>query len=157
MSDVEPPKDPREILKSGKDLLTVFHEWVTASFDSRGVWPLPGMVRRIDGSFVAFGLDLDPGQCCECMAKESTKPDTAEVAFALDRFSKPNQDVEWEDLLTVYHWTVASGWRMAVVEYRSDPREAKPYNWENRFWLKACASDLALLNERSRAGREPVH
>jgi hypothetical protein len=135
------------------DFLVQFHGWCAAAIDAEGIWPLPGQIVQSDGMVVAFALDLDPGEIMNLMTVEAAKPGVVEAAFALDRFAKPGQDVEYEDLLTVYHWTAVTGWRLAVVEYRPEPKDVRPYDWDNAFWLKVCANDLATMNQRTTAYR----
>lgn len=108
---------------------------------------LPVAVERdLDGRFTASVFAVDPTEVHALMADRTADPQVSEVVFALDRWAGPGQGVEYPDLLTVFHWLPRRGWRMAVVQYRVEPRDVKPYDWDNAFWLTACADDLRLMD-----------
>jgi hypothetical protein len=143
-------------------LLRVFHGMLSrlVAFGDP-VMPI-AVERDLDGRLTALAFGLDPAEVHAALADRAADPAVAEVAYALDRWASPGQGVEYPDLLTVYHWQPRRGWLMAVVEYRADPLDVKPYDWANDYWLAACGHDLRLMDRatarlaEAARGRQPA-
>lgn len=146
------------------NLDTQFFSAVEVHIDDEGVYPFPAMSCDSDGR-IEFAMITDAELCFKWFWEKTTKPETVEALFGLDRTTKEGQGTEFDDVLTCLHWKRpnevddSSEYRVGVINYQVDPRIVRPWDWDNEFWrtrmlaeLKAFCPVVRLREELARRG-----
>jgi hypothetical protein len=64
-----------------------------------------------------------------------------EVIFGLDRFTKPDQGTEFDDVYTVLYWSRFNPWCYGVIDYSPSQNIKRPINWHNEHWIEALHNE----------------
>lgn len=129
------------------DLETQFFQSVECQLDAAGIYPFPGMSLSQDGQ-MEFAMITDADLCFRWFWEQTTKPETTEAIFGIDRTTRPGQGTEFGDVLTCIQWKrkteVDDSWeyRVGVINYQVDPRIVRPWDWDNEFWRSRMLQEL---------------
>ena len=141
ISTSEPQEQPEQTLPE------LFYTYAASSIDGEGFGAAKAVFRARDGDITMAVLDLPPDQVLLNVLATLAQPDTMEVVFGMDRFTKPDQGTEFADVLTGAHLFKEPGKPTPstvpfVINYRPEPRLVRPYDWENQFWNNRICLEL---------------
>lgn len=150
------------------DLIGTFSKIAEGSIDEKGIYPLPMVAMRLDGTLEIAALAIASVEAVHMMLKRiAYKRDVNAIMLGLDRTTKLGQGTEFSDVLTCFLWDKKRDWpesetgawrewfQYGVINYQIDPRIVRPMDWANEFWKGKLAEEVdnIRLNRRS-TGRE---
>lgn len=104
-----------------------------------------GMLRKPDESITMVALAVDPEQAYDIMLSMIITEQATEAVFTLDRFTKPGQGTKYDDVLAGQYFDRSLGarpFRSFVIEYRKEPRQFEPVDYNNEFWNGVLNAEL---------------
>lgn len=131
-----------------QELLDGFVKIITRSITKKGIYPFPVMHLDGKGVFHVGVLDLKPEQCFDLFWSIVCRGECSAIIMGLDRFTKPGQGTEFNDVLTVVCWwddpkvTWKATHRVGVINYQHEPRIVRPIDWGNAHWNKQLTFEL---------------
>jgi hypothetical protein len=133
------------------DFLTAVHDHIKAC-TSDGDLGLPGYIWKLDDAdaLAVFALDLQPTEAWALFMVEALKPETRQILFCLDRYSRPQQGTSLSDLVAgIYFDRPGQRLRPFIVEYQAKPEHRVLwFNWQNEFWNAAIRHELKQVLAR---------
>lgn len=136
-------------------LIDHYHSFMLETWDGNADDIPMGMLRKADGSLTMIALAVEPDQAYEVMLSMIVTEQAEEAVFALDRFTKPDQGTKYDDVLAGQYFVRGDGegtWRSFVIEYRKEPRQFEPVDYDNIFWNEVLTRER-LATMRHMVGR----
>lgn len=117
----------------GSSLVESFYNCVERGIRPEGVYPHVALA-RIDGELEIWALALSPEETIQHVQMAMTTKNVEELVFGLDRYTKPGQGTEFNDVITFLWWD-GQKWTPGVIDYKPEPDKViRPINWDNEFW-----------------------
>lgn len=119
-----------------RSLLDSYLDAAKSFCGEKGVHPQVCLVKDSEGQ--AFhALDLSPEQIIDHVCSVIQDKQPTEFVLGIDRSSRSNQDLEFDDFLSIY-WYVNGEILTGIVDYvpAEDPEDQvwRPVNWNNHIW-----------------------
>lgn len=146
--------------KDEADLVDTFYKMATGVIDEMGIFPLPMVAIRKDGTLEVDALATTSAEAWEVFLKKIVKKQVDAIILGIDRTTKDGQGTEFADVLTCSlwvareDWTEAGKWRewfkFGVLNYQNEPRVVRPIDWRNEFWNRMLTEEIGgmQLNRR---------
>lgn len=126
------------------DLPAAYHDLLARTMDEQGFEIPHAFGLDPEGAMTMFALALPVPDAYRVMLGQWGSGKFVELIFAFDRYTRPGQGTTLGDLMAGWHFTRSAA-RPFIVEYRFDPREMLPINWENAHWNQALAREAAAM------------
>jgi hypothetical protein len=129
-------------------LPTVFFDMVSGTIDETGIFPPPLLAKKSDGT-LEVGVISGPPQLVFHVAKQHfVDAECVEFVYGLDRYTKPNQGSEFNDVFVGAFCEKRNGiyiWKPYVINYQNEPRIVRDYDWNNEVWNTHTKHELKQM------------